>query len=390
LTAIVDHLSNLVRIPSLSAISNRPVIDYAVSVLTKHGWSTRTISYTDEFGTEKSNLIAAPPGQPVTERVVDLAFLCHTDTVPYAKEWTQALQSVLRDDLLHGCGACDVKGFLACLLTAAESPDVQWRNGLRIVLTADEEIGCIGSKQLISAGTLRPKRLVVGEPTSLRVARAGKGYCLARVTILGREAHSALPRQGVSAIYAAAHLVSALEQLSHQLAAEIHSLFDPPFTTMNVGTIKGGSAKNIIPGHAELLVEWRPIPGASRDRIPMAIQEILQHLKAQYSGLRGSLAPLREEAGFETAADSYLVRAIEKETGLPATSIPFGSEASAWSAVAEEVVVFGPGDMRTAHSDRECVPIDQLATAVQVLRAMMQDAETASHAPDRRLRALDT
>ena len=375
MSAIGDHLSNLIRIPSISAISNRPVIHHAASVLTTHGWSTHEVSYIDESGTEKSNLIAAPPGQLVTERVVDLAFLCHTDTVPYAKGWTQALHPVLRGDLLHGCGACDVKGFLACLLTAAESPNVQWLNGLRIVLTADEEIGCIGSKHLIAAATLRPKRLVVGEPTSLRVARAGKGYCLARITILGREAHSALPGQGVSAIYAAAHLVSALEQLSHQLAAETHSLFDPPFTTMNVGTIEGGSAKNIIPGHAELLVEWRPIPGASPDRIPMAIQGILQHLTAQYPGLQGYLTLLRQEAGFETAADSYLVRALEKETGLSATSIPFGSEASAWSAVAEEVVVFGPGDMRTAHSDRECVRLDELATTVRVLRAMMQGTE---------------
>lgn len=372
MNAVADHLSNLIRIPSISAVSNRPVIDYAAAVLTKQGWSTQEAAYTDNSGVEKVNLIAAAPGQPVTERTVDLAFLCHTDTVPYAKEWSQALQPVLRGELLHGCGACDVKGFLACLLTAAASPNMQWRNGLRIILTADEEIGCVGSKHLISTGALRPKRLVVGEPTSLRVARAGKGYCLARVTILGREAHSALPAHGLSAIYAAAHLVSALERLSHQLAGEIHSLFDPPFTTLNVGTIEGGSAKNIIPGRAELLVEWRPIPGASPERIPLAIQEMLQQVQAQYSGLQGSLTLLRQEAGFETAPDSYLVRAIEKETSLSATSIPFGSEASAWSTVAEEVVVFGPGDMRTAHSDRECVSLDQLATAVEVVRTMMQ------------------
>jgi acetylornithine deacetylase len=156
---------------------------------------------------------------------------------------------------------------------------------------------------------------------------------------------------------------------------EVHDLFDPPFTTLNVGTIEGGSAKNIIPGHAELLVEWRPIPGASPGRIPTALQEMLQHLEAQYKGLRASLTLLRQEAGFETASDSDLVSAFEKEIGLPATSIPFGSEASAWSTVAEDVVVFGPGDMRTAHSDRECVPIDQLITTVQVLRAMMQGTE---------------
>lgn len=372
MNAVVDHLSNLIRIPSISAVSNRPVIDYAAAVLTNHGWSTQEAAYTDDSGVEKVNLIAAAPGQSVTERTVDLAFLCHTDTVPYAKEWAQALQPVLRGERLHGCGACDVKGFLACLLTAAASPNMQWRNGMRVVLTADEEIGCIGSKHLISTDALRPKRLVVGEPTSLRVARAGKGYCLARVSMLGREAHSALPAHGLSAIYAAAHLVSALERLSHQLAAETHSLFDPRFTTLNVGTIEGGSAKNIIPGRAELLIEWRPIPGTPPDRIPLAIQEIMQQVQAQYSGLRGSLTLLREEPGFETAPDSYLVSAIEKETGLSATSIPFGSEASAWSTVAEEVVVFGPGDMRTAHSDRECVSLDQLAAAVQVLRTLMQ------------------
>ncbi len=116
-------------------------------------------------------------------------------------------------------------------------------------------------------------------------------------------------------------------------------------------------------------LEHRPIS------IPTAIQETLQRLEAQYKGLRGTLTLLRQEAGFETEAGSHLVTAIEKETGLPATSIPFGSEATAWSAIAEEVVVFGPGDMRTAHSDRECVPVDHLTTTVQVLRAMMQGKE---------------
>jgi acetylornithine deacetylase len=274
--------------------------------------------------------------------------------------------------MLHGCGACDVKGFLACLLAAADSKDAHWIDGLRIVLTADEEIGCIGSKQLIANDSLRPRRIIVGEPTSLRAARAGKGYCLARITIHGREAHSALPTQGVSAIYAAAHLVSALEELSQQLAMETHDFFEPPFTTLNVGTIEGGSAKNIIPGRADLLVEWRPIPGLSPDRIPTAIRKILEHLETQYPGLHGSMDILRQQAGFETTNDSPLVGLVERVTGQPAISIAFGSEASDWSTIADEVVVFGPGDMRTAHSDRECVSVAQLTIAVQAISNMMQ------------------
>jgi acetylornithine deacetylase len=371
-SAVIDHLSNLIRIPSVSAMPNRPITDYASSVLTARGWTTREMTYIDGAGTEKVNLIAAAPGQDVANRAIDLAFLCHTDTVPYAKDWLQALRPVRQGAMLHGCGACDVKGFLACLLAAAESKSAQWISGLRIVLTADEEVGCIGTKQLIAADSLRPRRLVVGEPTLLRAARAGKGYCLARVTIHGREAHSALPEQGVSAIYAAARLVSALEELGQHLTIEKHDFFDPAFTTLNVGTIEGGSAKNIIPGRTDLLIEWRPIPGLSSDRIPAALREMLEGLPAQYPGVRGSLTILREQAGFETAADSPLVRFIESVTAQPATSIAFGSEASAWSAVAEEIVVFGPGDMRSAHSDRECVSVDELTTATQAVSSLMQ------------------
>jgi acetylornithine deacetylase len=371
-SAVIDHLSNLIRIPSVSAMSNRPITDYASSVLTARGWTTREMTYIDGTGTEKVNLIAAPPGQDVADPAVDLAFLCHTDTVPYAKDWLQALRPVRQGAMLHGCGACDVKGFLACLLAAAESKGGHWISSLRIVLTADEEVGCIGTKQLIATDSLRPRRLVVGEPTLLRAARAGKGYCLARVTIHGREAHSALPEQGVSAIYAAARLVSALEELGQQLTIEKHDFFDPSFTTLNVGTIEGGSAKNIIPGRTDLLIEWRPIPGLSSDRIPAALREMLDGLQTQYPGARGSLAILREQAGFETAADSPLVRFIEGMTAQPASSIAFGSEASAWSTVAKEVVVFGPGDMRSAHSDRECVSMDELTTATQAVSSLMQ------------------
>jgi acetylornithine deacetylase len=371
LTTVVDHLSNLIRLPSVSAMSNRPISGYAASILLAHGWTTREALYLDEAGTEKVNLIAAPPGQNIADREVDLVLLCHTDTVPYAKDWLQALRPVLQGEMLHGCGACDVKGFLACLLAAAESTNAKWSNGLRIVLTADEEVGCIGSKRLIATDSLRPQRLVVGEPTSLRAARAGKGYCLAQITIHGREAHSALPAQGVSAIYAIAHLVSALEELSQQLAMETHDLFEPPFTTLNVGTIEGGSAKNIIPGRAGILVEWRPVPGLSPDRVPAAIRTMIEHLEGRYPGLRGSLDILRQQAGFETAADSTLVRLVERVTGQPATSIAFGSEASAWSAITEEVVVFGPGDMRTAHSDRECISVAELTFAVQAVSSMM-------------------
>jgi acetylornithine deacetylase len=348
---------------------NRPVIDYAAGVLRGIAWTTREIVYLDAAGVEKVNLIAAPPGQDVYAREVELAFVCHTDTVPYAADWASATEPHVADGLVHGCGACDVKGILACLLAAAESCAGRYVDGLRLVLTADEEIGCVGAKRLVEAKAIRARRMVIGEPTSLHVARAGKGYCLARLTFSGREAHSALPEMGASAIFAAARMIVVLEELVERLKEHRNAFFEPPYTTLNVGTIQGGTAKNIIPGKCEFLVEWRPVPGD--DFVLATIEGLIEEFQGADADFRCSVEVLRKQAGFETGAETSLVRGIEAATGLGAASIPFGSEASVFASAAEEIVVFGPGDMRTAHSERECVPVAELEAAVAVMCGLM-------------------
>ncbi len=371
--AVAEILSELIRIPSNSAVSNRPVVDYAANALGSIGWSTRELAYRDPAGVEKVNLIGAPPGQDVGLRDVNLVLMCHTDTVPFAADWTRALDPYVADGDLHGCGACDVKGYLACVLAAVSSVDsAQPADGLRIVLTADEEIGCIGAAHLIAHDALRPRRMIIGEPTSLHAARAGKGYCLAEVTVMGREAHSAHPAQGVSAITHAARLIVAIEQAAAQLARETHPFFDPAFTTVNVGTIRGGTAKNIVPGECRFMLEWRPIPGQDPDRVLEVVTGIVTNMSAADPSFSAEMHPLRQRPGFETPADAELVRRVEELTGREAVSIPFGSEASLFAPIAEEVVVFGAGDMRTAHSSRECVPLAQLDQAVTCLSALMR------------------
>jgi acetylornithine deacetylase len=369
----VELLSDLIRIPSNSAVSNRLVVDCATRVLHGAGWSVIELPYKNAASVEQVNLIAAPPGQDVANRDVDLVFMCHTDTVPYAAEWTAALDTLLKDGNLHGCGACDVKGFLACLLAAiSQSDSTKLPDDLRLVLTAEEEIGCIGASHLVADDVLRPRRMVIGEPTSLRPARAGKGYCLAEVTVWGKEAHSAHPQQGVSAIYNAAQLITAIEEFAGHLAAETHSFFEPAFTTLNIGTLEGGTAKNIVPGLCRFQLEWRPIPGQSPNVVFLATERIIERLRRSNPAFRAEIKLLRQQPGFETSADEPLVRTAEALTGRPAISIPFGSEASIFSSLAEEVIVFGPGDMRTAHSSRECVPVAELDQAVSCLTALMK------------------
>ena len=370
---VVELLSDLIRIPSHSVISNRPIADYATAVLRACGWSTREFSYKDPAGIEKVNLLAAPPGQNAGDPNVDMVFMCHTDTVPYAADWPNAVDPILKDGNLHGCGACDVKGYLACLLAIlSQDPAQKWPAGLRLVLTAEEEIGCIGAAHLFAVNALRPRRMVIGEPTQLHPARAGKGYCLAEVTVHGKEAHSAHPRQGVSAIYHAARLIAAIEELAREKTTQTHPFFDPGFTTINVGTIAGGTAKNIVPGRCVFQLEWRPIPGEPADRVLESVAQIIERMRREDGTFYAEIQPLRQQPGFETSAEAALVRRVESLTGRPATSIPFGSEASIFAPAAEEVIVFGPGDMRTAHSSREYVPLAELDAAVACLGSLMR------------------
>lgn len=373
MTDVLGHLMNLVGIPSPSSMSNRPMIDYAIDALRSAHWQMQEVAYIDSAGAEKVNLIAAPPGQRVEMRDVDTAFVCHTDTVPFAPDWIEATNPSVENGMLRGCGACDVKGFLACLLAAIEqTAPPEFINGLRLVLTADEEIGCIGANRLIAADLIRPKRAIVGEPTSLHPARAGKGYCLAEITMFGQEAHSALPHKGESAIYRAARLITKIEELGLRLTDVQNDFFSPGFATLNIGTIQGGTAKNIIPGKCTFQLEWRPIPAQSHaSDVRGRVIEILEEQQASDPNLRWELEVIRQQSGFETPVDSQLIRSIEALSGRQATSIPFASEASLFSGIAEEVVVFGPGDMQTAHSRRECVPLAELEKAVVICKSLV-------------------
>ncbi len=371
-------LDALIRIPSVSALTNRPLIDFVENVLRGHGWNFRELPYRDASGVEKVNLLATPPWQKGDEFAVDLAFVCHTDTVPYSAEWNEAVAPQVIGDAMHGCGACDVKGFLACLLAALLNADeVHFASTVALVLTAEEEIGCVGARYLLEAGLLRPRHVVVGEPTSLHPARAGKGYGLAEIRVFGKEAHSAHPAQGISAIYRAATLIGKIDQYGRLLqdapVREFAHIFDPPYTTFNVGTIEGGTAKNILPGECKFLLEWRPLPGDPMGEIPGIVQGMVQELRHDDPEFQFEVKILREQPGFETAANSSLVRRWTEISGREAIGVPFGTEAPLMSTLASDTIVLGPGDMRTAHSPRECVPLAELDLCVEYLTALIED-----------------
>ena len=370
----VEHLSDLIRIPSVSRLSNRPIVDYARNALEQYGWKFREQIYRDVNGVEKVNLVAAPPEADLEATAVDFAFICHTDTVPYAASWTDATNPLEHNGNLHGCGACDVKGYLACALSALLSSTSETISpGLRLVLTADEEVGCIGTARIMDAAYIRPRRVLIGEPTSLHPARAGKGYFLAEISVVGREAHSAHPQQGASAIYAAIELIEEIRKIAHDLEEDSNDFFSPGFATINIGTIKGGTAKNIIAGHCTFQLEWRPLPNQSGNALIGQVRKVAESLEQRWDGrVQFEIRVTRNQPGFETPESAELVQELKRLTGKTSMAIPFGSEAPYFARVAEEVVVFGPGDMKTAHSERECVPIEELHAAVRIMRHFMK------------------
>jgi acetylornithine deacetylase len=365
-----DILRELVSIPSVSSMSNRPLIEAAARMLEGSGWTTRQFPYRDAGGVEKVNLIARPGHQAALTHA-DLAFVCHTDTVPFIPEaWLGATVLEERSGFLHGCGACDVKGSLAGILAAVfQTEAVGIDDSVALILTADEEVGCVGATHLLAEPVLRARTVIVCEPTSLRPGVAGKGYGLAEVRVVGKEAHSAFPRQGSSAIYAAAKMMLAIESNKHTAAS--NELFDPPWTTFNVGTVHGGTAKNIVPGECHFLVEWRPIPDVDPAAAAGWLKNLAERTQHENPGCAVYVDIRRAEPGFAYSPDSPLVRTLSARFGRQPTGISFGSEATRFAKVADEVVVLGPGDMHTAHSDRECIASAELEAWTDCVRSLL-------------------
>jgi acetylornithine deacetylase len=363
-------LAELVRLNSISSTSNIEMISFLSARVEAFGLQSRLFPYMDEHGIEKVNMIAVTGnGLPDLEKIdVELALVGHTDTVPFDHAWTEALCLTERDGKLYGRGACDTKGFIAAALTAVEKTNLQrLTRPLALVFTADEEIGCLGAKRLADARALRARYSIVGEPTSLQPMRAGKGYCLAEIILRGREGHSAYPSLGASAIFRAARLVARIEKIAEELKSDTRAEFEPPYTTLNVGLINGGTAKNIIAGECRFTLEWRPVPGQNAEHLLNLIRAAIDDERLGDEDFDCTLNVTRLDEGMETSSDSRLVRLLEETTGREAGTIAFGTEAPQMIELGAEAVVLGPGNIRVAHRTDEFVPIAELHECVRVL-----------------------
>jgi acetylornithine deacetylase len=370
---VEETLADLVAIDSVSSRANTEIISYLARRCQSAGLAVTSFPRIDEDGIEKTNLVALAGAEFSDKLEIGLALVGHTDTVPCDPTWTQALLLTAQDGNLFGRGACDTKAFIAATLAAIESIDLsQLKKPLALVFTSDEEIGCLGAKRLAKARPFVAQSAIVGEPTSLQPMRAGKGYCLAEITVPGREAHSAYPGLGASAIFRAARLIARIESIAEELKSDQREGFDPPYTTVNVGIVNGGTARNVVAGQCHFTLEWRTIPGQKSDHVLHLVRQAITDLQQHDPDFVCEIDAARADDSFETRADSSLVQFLEQASGNAPGTVAFGTEAPSMIALGADAVVFGPGDIRVAHRTGEFVPADQLHECVNILRRAIE------------------
>jgi acetylornithine deacetylase len=372
-----EMLQYLVGFDTTSAKSNLALVDFVADYLDGHGVAVRLIH--DEART-KANLFATVG----PEAAGGVALSGHTDVVPVAgQSWTGdpfALDE--RGGLLYGRGAADMKGFIACALALV--PEFLARRlvtPIHFALSYDEEVGCLGVRRMIPeivANLPRPRLVIVGEPTGMRVVGAHKGIAVLTTIVTGKDGHSSRPREGVNAIAWAAEIVGFLSALADDLAAEAQpgDPFDPPGTTLNVGTIAGGTAVNIIARECRIHWEFRPVPGAD----PAAIQARLDDFVAsevlprmRRTDPAANVTTRLDVASPPLAGDpaSPAVRLARRLTGANETgTAAFMCEAGLYHAAGMPAVVCGPGSIAQAHQPDEFLAIDQLDACAEFLRRL--------------------
>ncbi|WP_137932710.1 acetylornithine deacetylase [Mesorhizobium comanense] len=375
----IKILDRLIAFPTVSRDSNLELIGYATELLEASGIACRLIHSADGH---KANLFATigPAGKP------GIMLSGHTDVVPVeGQDWTlPPFAMTERDGRLYGRGAADMKGFVACALAAClRASTMALRTPLYLALSYDEEVGCLGVRDLIemlSAAPQRPLLCIVGEPTDMQVATGHKGKLAARAICRGREGHSALAPLALNAIHLGCDFVRALRDEQDQLARDgaRDGDYDIPYTTVHVGKINAGVALNIVPNLCQVDFEIRNVAADNA----AAILDRLRGAAARIARDAASIAPeaaidieiTNTYPGLDTPGNSQAVAFVKSLTGANGTiKVAFGTEGGLFSRdLGTPTVVCGPGSMAQGHKPDEYVSVEQMRRCDDMLERLLQ------------------
>ena len=379
---VQQTIATLVSFDTVSDRPNGALIDWMRRHLEARGVPTRL--FPDARG-EKANLLATfgPPGPG------GVVLSGHSDVVPVeGQDWdTDPFVLDVRDGRLYGRGTADMKSFIAVVLAMAdELVAARLRRPIHLLASYDEEVGCTGVRSTLPAlraPDLDPLAIIVGEPTSMQVCSAHKGIHAFRTTVTGLEAHSSQTDRGVNAIAIAARMIGFLEQMAAEraAAADPGNGFSPPYSTIHVGTIRGGTALNIIPRTCSFEWEIRPLP----DDDP---QPIVDRLAAFVDR---ELLPAMRRVGARTGVETEAlvwIPALRKEPGNAAETlamhlagtntthvVAYGAEAGLFQENGTPTVLCGPGDIAQAHQPNEFISVAQVEACMAFVRRLVDWAE---------------
>lgn len=379
-------LRHLVGFDTTSRNANLALIAFVRDFLDQNGIACR-ISH-DATG-QKANIHAIIGPQIAG----GIALSGHVDTVPTEGQAWTADPFILRceGDRLIGRGACDMKGFVASCLAAV--PELAARNLARpihLFITFDEETTMEGARRLvedIAESGLKPTLCVVGEPSLMQPILAHKGRVAVRVRVRGATGHSSQPGGGVNAVHAASEAIAWVAAEARRLAAEgpFEEGFDPPHTTIHVGTISGGTILNIIPEACEFVMEWRAIPGTD----PHAeVARMKAHIAAHIEPAMKAIDPatgfsyetVGDIPGMGLPADHDLAHLIKQVTGANSTGkVSYGTEGGIYEQAGIASIVCGPGSITQAHKPDEWIALSQLDACDAFIRRL---ADTCTRSSD--------
>lgn len=377
----VEMIGRLVGFDTVSAKSNRALIDDVRDYLAAHGVAARIVP--DASGT-KANLFATiGPNVPG-----GVALSGHTDVVPVDNQpWaTDPFVATARDGRLYGRGTADMKSFIAVVLALVPVfAGMALRRPIHLCLSHDEEVGCLGVPallRLLGRELPLPALAIVGEPTSMKVVSAHKGIWAQRTTITGRDGHSSAPERGANAILYMGRLIGRLDRLAEDLRAEGAQAappgfeFDPPWSTVGLGRIEGGTALNIIARSCHLDWEFRALPGVDAASIRARVDDWVGR------ELAPALRTAAPEGGIVTTSLCAVPALTPEPGGLAETvalqlteanrpeAASFTSEAGQFQEIGISTVLCGPGSIAQAHQPNEFIDLDQVVACETFLRRL--------------------
>lgn len=361
-------LDRLVGFPTVSRDSNLDLIDFVEEYLDDYGVKATRVP--NEDGTKAA--LYAHVGPEVDGGIV---LSGHTDVVPVdGQAWdTDPFIVTERQGKLFGRGTCDMKGFDALALSAVpRALEKGIKRPLQIALSYDEEVGCTGAPPMIdhmvAMGMPRADTVLVGEPSMMKVVTGHKGGIGYNVHFRGFEVHSSLAPQGVSAIMMAAKLINWANEVNAENAAEepgtLAADFVPPYTTLHVGMINGGTAHNITAKDCHFGFDFRIVPGediaAWQDRFYAKLAEIESEMKAVRPEAGVSAEQYFHVPGLRPEVNGKAEQLIRQLTGENASNVvSYGTEAGQFQERGYSAVICGPGDIAQAHQPNEFISVDQ-------------------------------